>query len=158
MSTTPAGTAGAAAAAAATVEIPAAAAAPVAAAPAPAANVAAAAAPVPAAAPKATTMDALLANASDDLAAQVRSLISANTARQAALIQALEGKVGLSTDELKAMPIASLEKMAAKLNVAPADFSGAAPAATPAAAAPKDNSNFTAAPKVFEAPAPQTRQ
>jgi hypothetical protein len=162
--TTPAGAA--AAAAAAPAPAPAAnaqetAAAVAAAAAASAAATAAVAAAAQAAQPqtqKAKSLTELAEHADESTKALLNSLLAQQTARKDALVKALEGKIGLGPDELKALPVENLEKMAGKLNVMPADFSAAAPAAAPAAPAANTEKNFTPAPRVFEAPGTATRQ
>lgn len=82
--------------------------------------------------PKAKSIAELKALASPEVAAQIDAMVKANETRQAVLINGLKDKVGLTDDELKAMPLETLEKMHAKMSTAPttstrqeADFSGA---------------------------------
>jgi hypothetical protein len=77
---------------------------------------------------KAKNLQELMEMAEPAVKEQLQGIIKSNTDRAAALIKALEGKIGLSAEELKVFSLDNLEKMAAKLNVAPppADFSGAA--------------------------------
>jgi hypothetical protein len=140
---------------------------------APAAATPAAAAPVveqprPAEAVKANSLDELKKMASPEVAAQLDIIIKANVARGNILVAALKDKVGLDEAELKALPLESLEKMAAKLASTPAPATPAAPAApgdfranAPAPTVPNTNEEedkgYTPAPNVFEIGTPAQR-
>jgi hypothetical protein len=103
---------------------------------------------------KAASLDELRAMASPEVLKQLDAIIKAQSDRAAALIKSLEGKIGLSADELKALPMESLEKMATKLNGQQpgqqVDFSGAAGASVQQnAAAQGAEPNFTPATPLF---------
>lgn len=107
---------------------------------------------------KAKTLTELKALASPEVASQIDAMVKANEARQTILINGLKDKVGLSEDELKVMPLETLEKMHTKINAVgasaarteAADFSGAGGGAPTANA---EGDRFTPPMPVFPLPA-----
>jgi len=106
---------------------------------------------------KAASLKELRDMASPEVQQQLDIIVKANTDRAAALIKSLEGKVGLSADDLKTLTLENLEKMAAKIvgagtsATAPVDYSGGAGAQHQQAAQPGDTqeANFTPVTPMF---------
>lgn len=118
-----------------------------------------AAAPTPAAAveepvvntepKKATTMEDLMELADEGLKAHLEKIIKSNADRREALIKALDGKVGLSVDDLKKLDFEVLEKMATSIAPEAVNFAPAAGGPAPANNQSAEDKSFTPPTLVF---------
>lgn len=103
---------------------------------------------------KAKSMDELMALASPEVQAELKALQTKHNEHVDRLVKALEGKSGLTADELKKFDVQALERMAKTL-VPDADFSGAAGGSVKANAAESVNNTgkieYTPATPLFAA-------